>query len=205
MQHHGSAAGPAASQHEQSGAGQLRGPAEQHRGLCRGSLPPGRATRWAGNTFDLILSVYFLPRCCISISELAQCCGKVINIDQVCFPAPGGSSALNSLSHVPFVNVTGPVLCSFRDSSTSERTISSSFTECQGALSKLYYSVFPYKIKWKTELKYSGFFFTPKVNAVELNIFPLKNAHKTLIIRTKQNKKTTQYLPKCHLKITKPH
>lgn len=49
LQHHGSAAGPAAPQHEQPGARQLRRPAEQHRGVRRGSVPPGRAARRAGN------------------------------------------------------------------------------------------------------------------------------------------------------------
>lgn len=45
FQHHGPAAVAAAPQHEQPGAGELRGPAEQHRGVRRRSVSPGRAAR----------------------------------------------------------------------------------------------------------------------------------------------------------------
>lgn len=127
VQHHGSAAGPAASQHEQSGAGQLRGPAEQHGGVRRGALPPGRAARRAGNVFDLISSVCSLPRCCTSISQLARHRGEVINIDQVFFPA------LHSCPVCVCLSLSGPVQCRDRDSPASERTVPSSLPACQGA------------------------------------------------------------------------
>ena len=73
----------------------------------------------------------FFPRCCISISQLTQRCGKAINVDLVVFPAPEQSLTCLFL-------LAGPVLCRFRDPPASERTVSSSLTACQGVFSQPY-------------------------------------------------------------------
>lgn len=67
-QHHGPAASPDVTKHEQSGVGERERAAEQHGVLRRRALPPGRAPRRAGGSVVTLAGL----GCCGGIPEKAS-------------------------------------------------------------------------------------------------------------------------------------